>query len=449
MSNLANFQTENQYESQIVGELSSGTTAPFSLEVEDAPALTLDAGQSVYFTIDPGTSKEESIRVSAISGTTLTVAARGLPKEKGGSATTTAHSGGAKIIMSNNWQVYDDIATAINSKLDNDGSNATTSFDLQVSGTDWRIREDSGEMKFTSDTTAEQTLADLAAAAGTDHKFLISSNDTTADYAVSKITGGDGITATETNDGANETLDLDVDTTDTNKFVKTSSGAGDENKVPVLNASGQLASGFVDTSSVGDPVKSSFNESRVFLTNDYQNTSGGTVTTFGAGARAITAATTNNIGNLTMNWSQLYSDVSGNTPAFIARAKLAQTTNQDGGLGISDGGNIYSAHNNTLTTDHVAFLFADSALVASCADGTTQDKSADLSGTYALTDIHEYYFYHDGSNYKFYIDGNLVHTSSANEPNSGLDRSDIGIRTSANEAKTIDVLQHMVSFDES
>lgn len=33
-------------------------------------------------------------------------------------------------------------------------------------------------------------------------------------------------------------------------LVKTSSGAGDENKIPVLNASGQLATGFVNTSSL-------------------------------------------------------------------------------------------------------------------------------------------------------------------------------------------------------
>lgn len=34
----------------------------------------------------------------------------------------------------------------------------------------------------------------------------------------------------------------------TDSFVKSSSGAGDENKIPVLNSSGQLASGFIDTS---------------------------------------------------------------------------------------------------------------------------------------------------------------------------------------------------------
>jgi len=47
--------------------------------------------------------------------------------------------------------------------------------------------------------------------------------------------------------GGNETLDVAVDTTDTTTFVKTSSGATDEDKVPVLDATGKLADGFIPT----------------------------------------------------------------------------------------------------------------------------------------------------------------------------------------------------------
>jgi len=154
MTDLANYQTVNQYESQISGELSSGTTAPFSLEVEDAPAVTLDAGQSIYFVIDPGTSKEEGIRVSAISGTTLTVAARGLPKYNGGAATTTTHSGGAKIIVTNNWQVFDDIATAVNSKAGN-------AEDETISG-DWVFSKSIKVPVFADDTARDAAIASPA-----------------------------------------------------------------------------------------------------------------------------------------------------------------------------------------------------------------------------------------------------------------------------------------------
>ena len=43
-----------------------------------------------------------------------------------------------------------------------------------------------------------------------DHKMKVSSDDTTANYLVSKLTGGDGITATETSGGGNETLDIKI-----------------------------------------------------------------------------------------------------------------------------------------------------------------------------------------------------------------------------------------------
>jgi hypothetical protein len=52
----------------------------------------------------------------------------------------------------------------------------------------------------------------------------VSINDTTSDYLASKITGGDGITVTEMNDGSNETLDIDVELA-TNPGLEISSGA--------------------------------------------------------------------------------------------------------------------------------------------------------------------------------------------------------------------------------
>jgi hypothetical protein len=58
------------------------------------------------------------------------------------------------------------------------------------------------------------------------------------------VTGGDGITVTAG--------DIDIDTSDTTIFKKTSAGAGDENKAPILDASGKLASGFM--TSVYSPV---------------------------------------------------------------------------------------------------------------------------------------------------------------------------------------------------
>ena len=53
-----------------------------------------------------------------------------------------AHSANRVVRISNNYQFWEDIATAINSKLDNNGGNPTTTFDLDLAGSAFRIRKD-------------------------------------------------------------------------------------------------------------------------------------------------------------------------------------------------------------------------------------------------------------------------------------------------------------------
>lgn len=72
------------------------------------------------------------------------------------------------------------------------------------------------------------------------NKWLISNNGVdTFDPSAggSGVTAGDGISLTAG--------DLDIDVTDTVIFVNSSSGAGDSGKIPRLNASGKLVSGFI------------------------------------------------------------------------------------------------------------------------------------------------------------------------------------------------------------
>jgi hypothetical protein len=76
--------------------------------------------------------------------------------------------------------------------------------------TNW-IRGDGGDLKFKDANNSEVTLSTLAATGGSDEKVAISVNDTTPDYLLNKVTGGDGITVTETDDGGDETLDIDID----------------------------------------------------------------------------------------------------------------------------------------------------------------------------------------------------------------------------------------------
>jgi len=262
------------------------------------------------------------------------------------------------------------------------------------------------------------------------------------------------------------------------QLVKTSSGAGDENKILVLNASGQIATGFnsanlqeadtffgatditgaqAETLTDGSSANALHNHDgpeqlnasvKMTIWDNYQNTDGnaGTFTQLGGGITMDTDATGSG------EYAQVEIDINSvggafyaNSPAFFAYADFAATTAQDGQLGFGPGGN--SNHNNTLTTAHAAFLIADAELVASVADGATQQKSAALEGTYPITTVHSYHIAENGGgNYLFYIDGVLVHTSSANEPSSGGTLSVCNIVASGAAAKTLRVFSHCVSF---
>jgi len=115
MSDWNTIPKQDAYQTELAASINSSTT---TITVADAPDFTLGGGESVYAVIDPKNSAREGIQITAISGTTLTVT-RGLPAYSGGASTAASHSGGATIIISDNWQTFDDIEDAINSKLDN------------------------------------------------------------------------------------------------------------------------------------------------------------------------------------------------------------------------------------------------------------------------------------------------------------------------------------------
>jgi hypothetical protein len=197
-----------------------------------------------------------------------------------------------------------------------------------------------------------------------------------------------------------------------------------------------------------DIAANSFASTRVQLISGWNasTASSGTVADVGGGVHVQTGATTGLTANTYMTTLDS-EDVSSKSPKHFSRVAFSQTTNQDGLIGLYNT-SVSSGHNGTLTTDHAAFLIADAAIYASVADGATQSKSADLSGTYPVTAMREYYILESGGNYLFYIDGNLVHTSSGNEPNSGLFYSTNSVRAAANEAKTIKIYQHVLTYDE-
>lgn len=74
------------------------------------------------------------------------------------------------------------------------------------------------DLKFKDWNNAEVSLSTLNAWAGTDHKVLTSNLDTIAWYLTEKLTAWDWLNKTIINPWANESIDLDIDLTDTTIF---------------------------------------------------------------------------------------------------------------------------------------------------------------------------------------------------------------------------------------
>ncbi len=103
---------------------------------------------------------------------------------------------------------------SINNKADKDRANSfsvnqTISNGIKIlfGDSDAYIWTENGgtDLKFKDANNSERTLSQLSAAAGTDEKLKVSSNDTTARYLLQKLVAGNAITFTETTDGGDET----------------------------------------------------------------------------------------------------------------------------------------------------------------------------------------------------------------------------------------------------
>lgn len=249
MSDLTKIPLQDNFTTTLTQELDTSSTTVY---VATVPDFTYPAGVTSYLVLNPGKTTMEIVTITAhdSSASTITIGARN--QAQGASITTSAqtHTVGSSCIISDNYAFWLDIQTSIGTKVDkDDDSIIADTKQLQFGATDAAIwTDDTGtNMQFKDGSNAAITLSTIAAAAGADTKVGITVSDTTTATLDTKLTAGDGISKTVVSPGGAETLDLDVDTSDTATFVKLSSGAGDEDKVPVLDASGQLAVGFLGT----------------------------------------------------------------------------------------------------------------------------------------------------------------------------------------------------------
>lgn len=230
---------------RLVSQLSTGTTTGVTVQMNtlntSSTYSTFPTGKCIVFLVrknDTATLVEKCIVASGSSQNSTTGVAtlgtltRNISLTDGSDITGSA----ATITWPGNTLVYVAVSTtelensAKTNQTNNFGSNVQTLTELDfTSGTAYIKTTDSGaNLKFKDGSTAEQTLAVLAAAAGTDHKVLASVTDTTAGYLLGKIPSGSGVTMTQTGGGGNETLVPSINL-DTNPGLQLSA-----NKLSVL-----------------------------------------------------------------------------------------------------------------------------------------------------------------------------------------------------------------------
>ena len=236
MANIVTYPLEDNYKTKLTQEWNWSST--WSIYVKETPWFTLPSWYSFYVTISPNTSRQQVVLVDwfNVSAKTLNISDSTVDKWPWLAYTASTHPVWSEVIISDPYITWKVMIDSINSKFDNDGWNGGTSFDLQINWSNFRIRKDWNNMKFTDDTQAEVSLSTLAAAAGADHKFLISVTDTTAWYLNSKLTAWDWISKTTVNPWGDESIDLDIDLSDTTIFSATQVSG----KVPLLNGSGRV-----------------------------------------------------------------------------------------------------------------------------------------------------------------------------------------------------------------
>lgn len=123
MAEFTSYPKQDSFETTISSDIDAAVD---TIGLNLAPSFALTSGK-VYAVIDydkPNT-KIEIISFTGISGNNLTGCVRGVAKYDGGATTAQTHASGAKVIISDNWQTWKDIATAIATKLDKAGGTIT------------------------------------------------------------------------------------------------------------------------------------------------------------------------------------------------------------------------------------------------------------------------------------------------------------------------------------
>lgn len=122
MTDIQNYPKQSNYETTLAGPITASQTA--GIEVITQPGYT-PTGETIRVTVLNPKGVEHFTCTGWTDGV-FTGVVRGLPLYTGGASSARAHGAGIKVIIGNPWQLYDDMATAINSKLDETDGVAVT-----------------------------------------------------------------------------------------------------------------------------------------------------------------------------------------------------------------------------------------------------------------------------------------------------------------------------------
>lgn len=247
---------ENGFRTQLSQDLAADA-AELTIYCVAVPTATIPSGKFLAVVLSAGTVNQEIVKVESIDtiNNTMTIASGGRGQNLGNaySGVVIEHNVGATVTISDDYITLDDYGDCIDSKVDVSGDTMTGQ--LNFSGTTH------AGVKMISLTTA-QRLALTAANGmivydsdlGMNMQYTSGSwksiDTGTATPNGSTTVNGTWQGATVAQQGtATATGSTGASLLVQNQFlIKTSSGAGDENKIPVLNSSGQFASGFIPSS---------------------------------------------------------------------------------------------------------------------------------------------------------------------------------------------------------
>ncbi len=216
MTNLLKYPLEDGFKTKLSQEWDG---AVWTMFLQSAPNFTFPAWVTTYMVVQPEWQNAKLIEIDSINVWNNTVNIINVTLFKGAwiaNPTWIIYPTNTDVIISDNFQFWSDIKDAINSKLDSDWGNTTTTFDLQVSGSAFRIRLDAWDMKFTDDNNVEISLSTIAAAAWADRKVAISVTDTTPWELEDKLIEWDWISFTTLNPAWDEQIQVAIDLLTTN-----------------------------------------------------------------------------------------------------------------------------------------------------------------------------------------------------------------------------------------